>query len=465
VPSLRALALLLVVACAVAGCGFRLGYDDGRADVGDGSAGDDGAGPDAAGPDAAGDDGAGDDGAGPDAGPPPGEPGIAGCGALQLLRDDFADGERDFLWNLFTSGAELLEVNGRMEARFAAGSADDSATLESGFRYDLRNSELSAEIQRVGGRLAQLRVRDVTGRGIGLGVEAGNLKALRRDGGIDQTLALVPYASDSHRFWRLREQDGETLWEASGDRQRWQEIHRDQTFFDPTAVYALIEARGRVAAASELWFDSVNTTAPISPGYCPASAVRDDFDGSAVDPFWIPFTAQGECTAAQAGGRAELTFRGSGFALCAFTSSRQVSLRDSSFSFEIASAPSSAPIETVAGLFQSRGTGIFSNQTSQVEVRIISGVAHMKTVVDGATTFDVTLPFDAARHRFWRIRHASAEDEIHWETSADGSAWTVRAMQPIQVDIDDLFVSLSGQQNPPGSSASQVVRFDNVNLP
>jgi hypothetical protein len=449
----RSLALLAALAW-VAGCSFRLGYDDGNANVGDDR------------PDGGGDDsddrpdgGAGDPDGGTAAG---GEP---GCGALHLLRDDFADGQRDFLWNLFSTGAALVETNGRMEGRFAAGSADDSVAIESGFRYDLRNSEISVEVQRVGGRLAQLRVRDVAGRGIGLGVEAGNLKALRRDGGIDQTLAVVPYVSGDHHFWRLREQDGETLWEASSDRQRWQEIHRDETFFDASDVHALVESRGRVAAASELWFDNVNTTAPTSPGYCAASAARDDFDDSAVDPFWIPFTAQGECTAAQAGGRAELTFRGSGFALCAFTSSRQVSLRDSSFSFEIASAPSSAPVETVAGLFQSRGTAIFSNQTSQVEVRIISGVAHMKTVVDGATTFDVTLPFDAARHRFWRIRHASAEDEIHWETSADGSTWTVRAMQPIQVDIDDLFVSLSGQQNPPGSSASQVVRFDNVNLP
>ena len=80
----------------------------------------------------------------PDAAPPAGEP---GCSGLHLLRDDFADGRRDFLWNLFNTGAELAEVNGRMEARFAAGSADDSAAIESGFRYDFRNSELSAEVR------------------------------------------------------------------------------------------------------------------------------------------------------------------------------------------------------------------------------------------------------------------------------------------------------------------------------
>lgn len=453
--------MVVLASAAGAGCGFRLGYDDGNADVGHRDGGGDDDEPDGR-PDGGGDDGTPGTGD-PDAGPPGrGEP---GCGALHLLRDDFADGERDFLWNLFTTGAELLETNGRMEGRFAGGSADDSVAIESGFRYDLRNSEISVEIQRVGGRLAQLRARDVTGRGIGLGVEAGNLKALRRDGGIDQTLALVPYVIDNHRFWRLREENGETVWEASGDRQRWQEIHRDQTFFDASDVHALVESRGRVSAASELWFDNVNTTAPTSPGFCAARATEDDFDAAAVDRFWIPFTAQGDCTSAQAGGRAELTFRGTAFALCAFTSSRQVRLRDSSFSFEIASAPANAPVETVAGLFQATGTSIFSNQTSQVEVRIISGIAHMKTVVEGATTFDVTLPFNAAQHRFWRIRHASAEDEIHWETSADGTTWTIRAMQPIQVDIDSMFVSLSGQQNPPGASAPQVVRFDNVNLP
>jgi hypothetical protein len=447
IVGLRLAALALLVAAT--GCSFRLGYDEPPSCSGPSCAP-----PDALSP-------------GPDGDPSRPDAAVTGgpgCGSLQLLRDDFANDSRDVRWNWPTSGAAVTEASGRVEISLAAGTGEAWGTQESSFRYDFTGSELGAEVARTGGRVTWLRVRDGVGRGPSLAVEAGQLQAITRDGGIETVRDEVTYDPGTHRHWRLRHQGGDVHWETSPDGATWALLHRQAVTMDPTAVHAEMGMSGRLPTDSQAWFESVNATAAVAPGPCPASAVRDDFDDGVVDGFWYAFRSEGDCTASEVGGQAALTFRGSAFAFCAFQGSELLSLRDSHFSFELVEAPAGGTtLDTFIAVYTAARVDPIWSTSTRLELHVIDGEAIMKTVVDDATTFEQRSTYQPVAHRFWRFRETAGT--TFWETSSDGAAWTVRASEPTQLDLGTAWIGLSGAQYAPGSATARTIRYDNVNRP
>ena len=55
----------------------------------------------------------------------------------------------------------------------------------------------------------------------------------------------------------------------------------------------------------------------------------------------------------------------------------------------------------------------------------------------------VSIAYNAAQHRHWRIRHDPTSDSIIFETSADGQAWTVRRTMSRQLQITSLRAEIS----------------------
>jgi hypothetical protein len=82
--------------------------------------------------------------------------------------------------------------------------------------------------------------------------------------------------------------------------------------------------------------------------------------------------------------------------------------------------------------------------------------------VGGAET-SAALAYDPAPHRWWSLRHDAADDEVSFETSADGRAWTRRRVVPRQFPLSAVTIELGA-----GSSASVgspgVAAFDNFKL-
>jgi hypothetical protein len=442
-PRLAALALLI----AATGCSFRVGYDEP---------------PSCNGPACAADARIGPDGSPVDTGADAAPAGGPGCGSLQLLRDDFANGSRDVRWSWPTGGAEVAEADGRVEIRLAAGTGEAWGTQESSFRYDFRDSELGVEVVRTGGRVTWMRVRDSVGRGPSLAVEAGHLQAITRDGGVETIRREVPYDAAAHRHWRLRHRNGEVLWDTSADGASWTALHGQAVTMDPTAVHAELGMSGRQATDSQAWFESVNATARAAPGPCAASTVGDDFDDGVVGGFWYAFRSEGDCTASEVDGHAALTFRGSAFAFCSFQGSELISLEDSALSFELVDAPAGGTtLDSFVALYTAARVDPTWSTSTRLELHVIDGEAIMKTVIDDATRFEQRTGYDPIAHRFWRFREAAGT--TFWETSPDGAAWTIRASEPTRIDLGTAWLGLSGAQYAPGAATARTIRYDNVN--
>lgn len=83
--------------------------------------------------------------------------------------------------------------------------------------------------------------------------------------------------------------------------------------------------------------------------------------------------------------------------------------------------------------------------------------------VAGASS-QTTMAYVAATHRYWRIRHNTANDNIYWDTSADGTTWTTRrnmarpiAITAATVDLDSgVYVSV----NNPGSATYDDLKIE-----
>lgn len=90
------------------------------------------------------------------------------------------------------------------------------------------------------------------------------------------------------------------------------------------------------------------------------------------------------------------------------------------------------------------------------------GQLYFQSVVAGART-SANIAYNAAQHRFWRIRHNPTGDAILFETSGDGQGWTVQRSLTRQLDITALTIEISaGSYEPVGAPGTAV--FDNFKL-
>jgi hypothetical protein len=222
---------------------------------------------------------------------------------------------------------------------------------------------------------------------------------------------------------------------------------------DASAVYPVLVGRGPLASASEAWFDDVNVPATEVPGFCPASALRDEFGGVALAAQWRPWNGAGSCTVRQAGGAAELRFSGE-FAACSLTSVSMFDLRDSAFSLQLVALPSVATFQT---LIEARTADVGDH----VELHINGGAGHLRVYAGGTAVADASAGYDAGAQPFLRLRESAGR--LSWDTSADGSAWTTRARVDTSIEVSAVNLVVTGVDNAGGST--QVLRCDHVNAP
>ncbi len=91
------------------------------------------------------------------------------------------------------------------------------------------------------------------------------------------------------------------------------------------------------------------------------------------------------------------------------------------------------------------------------------GVLYFQFKVGGGASDSVGVPYDPAQHRFWRFRHSFAANQIIFETSPDGNAWTARRAVAPQFASTALKIEIgSGSFVPSGSTTTAV--FDNFKL-
>ncbi|HAF12398.1 MAG TPA: hypothetical protein DCK99_01610, partial [Blastocatellia bacterium] len=74
------------------------------------------------------------------------------------------------------------------------------------------------------------------------------------------------------------------------------------------------------------------------------------------------------------------------------------------------------------------------------------------------------IDYNAASHRFWRIRHDSAANAINFETSKDGSAWTTGKTLAASFPLNAMKITLFAGAWGTGNGAPGLAAFDNVRL-
>jgi len=79
----------------------------------------------------------------------------------------------------------------------------------------------------------------------------------------------------------------------------------------------------------------------------------------------------------------------------------------------------------------------------------------------GSAVTRATVAFNAATHRFWRIRHQTSDDTIYWDYSADGVAWTNFTSLLRTFAVTALKVVIENQSFGPDGTVTAY--FDNFN--
>lgn len=82
-----------------------------------------------------------------------------------------------------------------------------------------------------------------------------------------------------------------------------------------------------------------------------------------------------------------------------------------------------------------------------------------QVIQSGVITSSTTLAYVPGQHRWWRLRHDSGTGLIHWETSGNGSVWTVRRTLLAPFDLERATVVLGGGTYLP-SILTGVIIFD-----
>lgn len=354
--------------------------------------------------------------AGPDAGDPDGGPGAA-CGTLDLLRDAFdTPGSEPYFWSFADTGAAIGESGGHLVIDVGA-SALAYAGYTSAHAYDLRGGAIEATVTEVGVRSTILEVRNHVGGMAQLAHEDGEVYAAIYDVPGEGTLAQRLW-DPAERHWRIREDQGDMVWEVSRDRQSWSELHRRTLPFDVAHVRGILAAGGTSPAAGRSRFDDVNLAAPARR-YCAVAELRDDFTGGSLWPVWESYADSG-CTIAPSGGALVMSYpSGSGVAFCGMSSSH---LWDLSEGDGVVIAGAGFP--TVSGFVSYLQLARPGDDRTRAEITLEGTSLAFQVHVDDVLIGERTLTIDRTAHAFWRIRGDGGA--IVFETSADRAAWAER---------------------------------------
>ncbi|HJR07116.1 MAG TPA: S8 family peptidase [Pyrinomonadaceae bacterium] len=148
-----------------------------------------------------------------------------------------------------------------------------------------------------------------------------------------------------------------------------------------------------------------------------AITISDDFNDNTPDTTKWNVAVPPGGTIVEQNGRVEVTPPASTTGYGGYYSATTVDLTNSRISVEV--TPGNAGgygAETYLSLAQGNNYVLFATG---------GGNLLFQTAVNGAMS-RTYIPYSPTQHRFWRLRHNRATDEIFWETSPDGVTWTVQ---------------------------------------
>ena len=391
--------------------------------------------------------------------PPPPPPEPITCGTISMLTDDFDDGDVDdprWGYSFAAMGTSRREVDGALVLSIEADAGNAFVGSMTPDTYDLRGQHVRVEVLQTGGRFTTLEVRDPLDAYAQLRVADAELQARTSAAGeAPTTEAGIAYDPGVHRWWQLREQEGVLYWETSADGQTWSQLHATTIPLDASNARLILSAGSSLSTPSEARFDNLQPLGDPDEGWCAASEMKDDFNDGLRARAWGRAYSSSGCTLSETDGVLSVTGTGDPDSWCGYNTGKRYDLRGSAVSVEVLGALAGDTASTFLKV-------VPFNETKAVQF-VLEDDSLVISTRDGSWNALARIDYDPVAHRWWRLREQ--RDAVIWETSPNGSDWTLVAQIPAFLDLSAVTLEIGAgtwaNSEPPQLGEA---RFDNLNI-
>lgn len=336
-----------------------------------------------------------------------------------LLFDNFNDNSRDVAkWGNSSQGVATYSETGGEVVITPGTNNPGYANYGSTNGYDLTDAYIVVKVTQMvnnGGTQAFIRC-DKDGAGtdiLEMLFEDGSLYFRHWIAGSPTNLASVTFNITTHKWWRIRNFQGQILWETSPDGVTWTVQYREDNPFVITNVYLQIAAGtyNNQASPGAVHYDNFNIP--------PLASFKENFNDNSFSDHWFAFEqSSGQIDEVNHRLESVLPASASAGAQGVINTESAHELADSYAFMEIIEIPNEDT--NCDGDFI-----IYNDLSNWVAFIIEGGVLFCQHLLADVRDNHFQIPYDPVAHRWLRIREASGV--AYWEVSPDGRVWTILA--------------------------------------
>ncbi len=334
------------------------------------------------------------------------------CATIDQLATNF-DGNVIPPWadTYVQAGGALAVNNGELVMSIPANMNKSRAQLSSNARYDLRGKELKFEVPKVGGETTEVGLYDATGGEAYFGMTGGEIFVYSKGRFIQGS--KQPYDAAKHRWWRMRTDGLNAIWETSADGAAWDAWVTDTAPIDFAWVKVEISIQGKDAnqTADTARWSSINFGADNTVKWCSLASWNESMTDNVLGPHTGYYGDN--CTVTESNGALKISISARP-SYCTAYSNRPVDATNATYAFPVQAAPE--PGWTRIALIDKGDRNIIGMYADN---RL-----HFYVEANDQRIIDLDQPFNPQTETFWRI--VLSGDEVSFETSPDGTTWTRR---------------------------------------
>ena len=368
--------------------------------------------------------------------------------AVTGLADDFNDNSLDATkWSPWVGGT-ITEASAKLQIQSTT--TGSYKGMDSAVKWSLTGSSIFAEVPHVLTGLSSsttyMRIQLDDSNGLSISTNGTSLIAQKQVSSTYTQLGSAAYSAVAHRWWRIRESSGAVYFDFSADGLAWTSFATVTTPFSLGALTAQLAIGTDVTNASTdtAIFDNLNIPSAFE-------TFSDNFNDNSLDVSkWTDWSGMDVSETSKT-----LQIQSS-TAASVYKGMNSAMLGNLTGSYVHAEVP-----HVLTGLTGATTLLQLSIDNQHTITLYVGGTTFAAEYqVNGAYTTPATMAYNAAAHRWWRIRESSGT--IYYEYSANSSSWSVLASVAAPFAVTNLRVSLFIGTTAANASTDTAI-FDNFN--
>jgi hypothetical protein len=336
--------------------------------------------------------------------PPDG--GTAACATTDRLTTLFDGTELPSWADTETSAGGTVTVGGgELQLTVPANPSQARATVYSNAAYDLRGRSLEVEVTAVASGTTEMGLNDTSGAQVYVGVSQRTQLYAYSKG---RMLIMRAYSPITDRWWRLRDDGTNLIWETSADRATWAQLAQDRAPVDLEWVGLELNVSNDSGPAGTGRFSAINPGTSAAVPWCPLASWHESFSDGVKAPYSNSY--EQNCTITETGGKLVITTTGLPGS-CGRSSTRPLDARDGVLASEV--TPAGPTISTELRLSDRKDANLISMEATDVLKFYVRAA--------GVEVLQASAALDRNAQRFWRLALAGAQ--VRFEASSDGVSW------------------------------------------